>query len=1210
AIVSADSDGLQESHNSGTVAMSGTSMATPAVAGAAALVRQYFMEGFQQTGAASPAVAFTPSGALVKAALINSAQNMTGADTDGAIPSTGQGWGRINLANVLSFTGDARKMDIVDERNGLSTGELWSRVILVDGAQPFKVTVVWADYPGTIGASKALVNDLDLAVTCPDGATLTGNAFANGESTAGGLPDRLNVEEQVMIKHPLSGYYTISVHGYNIPNGPQPFAYVASAAFNATSRGTIRLDRRTYNSRGTLELSVADRDLNLDPGIAEQISILVSSTSEPAGERVILTESRADSAVFTGILALNGGLVMPADGLLQVAQGDSISATYLDANDGSGQSASVTAHAGVDNTAPVISGFAASDITETTARLSWTTDEPTSATIDYGETTDTRETVVKQTLAVDHQVRLSGLREATTYYAHLHGRDEANNETTSGDLTITTLSMPPSLTITSSDGESTIRDSVIVSGQSIDPSGVAAVTVNGVPVSYRPSDGYYEIRMTLQYGANNLTALAIDSLGNAATRTISVTRIKVPDLEVTAVSGPALAKSGQTLMVADSVTARSEGTNAPSFFLEVYLSADSSCGVGDISIGGRYVEPLNAGESRAGSTQVTVPANVASGNYYYCAIADPLGNVAEVNTTNNALAGSQVKVVGADLEVTAVSGPAVGRSGQALTIVDTVRARPEAGAAPSSYLQIFLSTDSQCSVFDISLGGHAVADLAAGESRTGSTQVTVPADLPTASYYYCAIADPVDVVPEENEANNTLAGNRLTVVGADLEVTAVSGPATAKSGQVLTIADTVRNRPEAGAAPSSYLQLFLSIDSQCSVFDISLGGHAVAALAAGESRTGSTQVTVPASLPPGSYYYCAIADPAGVVPEGNEANNALAGNRVTVVGADLEVTAVSGPATAKSGQPITIADTVRNRLEAGAAPSSYLQVFLSTDSQCSLFDTSLGGHAIAALAAGESRTGSTQVTIPVNLPPGSYYYCAIADPAGVVPEGNESNNTLVGNLVTLVGADLEVTAVSGPATAKSGQPITIADTVWARPEAGAAPASYLQVFLSTDSQCNVFDTSLGGHAVAVLAAGESRTGSTQVTVPVSPGSYYYCALVDPAGAVPEENETNNTLVGNQVTVVPREAVGTDLLFAGNFYQSFTSVYAGVGNGATATIKARAVVLAEDLQFGKNAIINLIGGYDPVFASVVGVTTLHGTVTIIDGTLIVENVAIE
>jgi subtilisin family serine protease len=52
----------------------GTSMATPVVAGAATLIRQYFLHGYFPCGAKSCSTSVNPSGALVKAVLANGAR--------------------------------------------------------------------------------------------------------------------------------------------------------------------------------------------------------------------------------------------------------------------------------------------------------------------------------------------------------------------------------------------------------------------------------------------------------------------------------------------------------------------------------------------------------------------------------------------------------------------------------------------------------------------------------------------------------------------------------------------------------------------------------------------------------------------------------------------------------------------------------------------------------------------------------------------------------------------------------------------------------------------------------------------------------------------------------------------------------------------------------------------------------------------------------
>ncbi|HEX2550727.1 MAG TPA: S8 family serine peptidase, partial [Nocardioidaceae bacterium] len=230
AIVSAFNDGNVAREDCASISMSGTSMATPAAAGFAALVRQYFTDGWYPSGAARAQDGFRPSAALVKAALLNSAVSMAQASP---IPDACQGWGRVLLANALLFAGDSRHLWVADDA-GFATGAAGaSRSFTFDvgnggGGAPLKATLVWTDFPSTPAASIQLVNDLDLTVTGPGGETWLGNVFARGLSATGGEADRRNTVEQVLLDHPASGRYTVTVQAANVPQGPQPFALVVT----------------------------------------------------------------------------------------------------------------------------------------------------------------------------------------------------------------------------------------------------------------------------------------------------------------------------------------------------------------------------------------------------------------------------------------------------------------------------------------------------------------------------------------------------------------------------------------------------------------------------------------------------------------------------------------------------------------------------------------------------------------------------------------------------------------------------------------------------------------------------------------------------------------------------------------------------------------------------------------------------------------------
>ncbi len=230
-------------------ASSGTSHSTPAVAGGAALVRQYFLNQ------GVPA----PSAAMTKAYLMSSARYMTGVGANDSLFSNNQGMGLMDLG--AAFDGTPRLLDDQNPASLLTaTGQqrAFSGVV-ADSTRPFRVTVAWTDAPGSTTAS-AWKNNLDLTVTV-GGNTYKGNVFTGPRSVTGGTADSQNNVESVFLPAGTEGAYSVTVTATNInsdgvPNSggtlDQDFALIvyntcASATatptgVSATASGDNRID--------------------------------------------------------------------------------------------------------------------------------------------------------------------------------------------------------------------------------------------------------------------------------------------------------------------------------------------------------------------------------------------------------------------------------------------------------------------------------------------------------------------------------------------------------------------------------------------------------------------------------------------------------------------------------------------------------------------------------------------------------------------------------------------------------------------------------------------------------------------------------------------------------------------------------------------------------------------------------------------------------
>ncbi|MFO1477918.1 MAG: S8 family serine peptidase [Verrucomicrobiota bacterium] len=260
---------------------SGTSHSAPAVSGACALLRQYFInQGWAP-----------PSPAMTKAFLMNSARYLTGNYANDTLWSTSQGMGELNLG--MAFDAAARSLH--DQSAGevfTATGQtLTFNGVISDVTKPFRVTLAWTDGPGSTLAGKELVNDLDLRVTV-GGQTYKGNVFSGNRSVTGGSADSLNNVESVFLPAGASGQFSITVSAANIAtdaihnSGGLPAQDFALVIYNGSEAARPSLAVAAWQ---VLDETCATDSGTVDPGETVTVNFTLQNFGNANTTNLVLT---------------------------------------------------------------------------------------------------------------------------------------------------------------------------------------------------------------------------------------------------------------------------------------------------------------------------------------------------------------------------------------------------------------------------------------------------------------------------------------------------------------------------------------------------------------------------------------------------------------------------------------------------------------------------------------------------------------------------------------------------------------------------------------------------------------------------------------------------------------------------------------------------------------------------------------------------------
>ncbi len=189
----------------------GTSAAAPGIAGCFAQLTHAYKTF--NSGQEAPS-------ALLKLAMLTSANEMGNIGPDYIF-----GWGHVNNFRAMRLLQTNRYTTGSVENNETKT----HTVTIPTQTKQAKLMIYWVERPADEDAARALINDLDITVTGPNGTIyqpwkLDPTPDADILNTPAGLGrDSLNNMEQVAIENPAAGIYTINVKGFEVPFGPQPY---------------------------------------------------------------------------------------------------------------------------------------------------------------------------------------------------------------------------------------------------------------------------------------------------------------------------------------------------------------------------------------------------------------------------------------------------------------------------------------------------------------------------------------------------------------------------------------------------------------------------------------------------------------------------------------------------------------------------------------------------------------------------------------------------------------------------------------------------------------------------------------------------------------------------------------------------------------------------------------------------------------------------
>jgi len=365
--------------------------------------------------------------------------------------------------------------------------------------------------------------------------------------------------------------------------------------------------------------------------------------------------------------------------------------------------------------------------------------------------------------------------------------------------------------------------------------------------------------------------MTVESTPEPATKSVIS---KLPDLVVDAVTVPDTATPGEEIQINTTVRNAGDG-DAGTFRLTVYLSKDGTVSDDVVELGFGDVLDLAAGKSRQGKAAAMIPQNITPGSYYVVALADSLTAVTESDKTNNS------RAIDAPITIMAPVATQVSTKPRTVTPVSTATLTqtptPTPTATPTPVPTTVIPTQTPVVTEVLTPVPTTVAPTPIPTVKATALPTAIQTAVPT------TIASTPTAIPTTSTASKQVTSNLSTQLLPDLVVKVRSSGTSGTPGGSFKATTTLQNAGKADAGAfdvSLYLSPDKAFNPQTSYL---VGKGRIDSLASGKQMVSDTEVPIPASLTPGSYYFVIFADSSNELPDTNRDNNIALGKSPVVV---------------------------------------------------------------------------------------------------------------------------------------------------------------------------------------------------------------------------------------------------------------------------------------------------------------------------------------